>query len=261
MNTLCNMTTMSPAKRSREDTENQQQPVVGSDVISKLSRMQDALNKFIDKNWVAVRCPDDWALAVTLECSELIDSYPWKWWKSVKAAPNYDNVKIELVDILHFSLSGCMQVTAAGAGCGSDDDGATDVFSGYVGPVTDTANAIKTFRHCIRLADASKFDAVTAFVIRAANELDFNLVAYYVAKHTLNHIRQLGGYKEGTYKKVNDSGMEDNELLHKCIADITNKAAVESFEETSDEILRRVYDAFGVAATDRKTMALWLGSA
>lgn len=45
-------------------------------------------------------------LAMRQETSELIDSLNWKWWK--KMDDNWDNVKIELVDILHFWVSLCM---------------------------------------------------------------------------------------------------------------------------------------------------------
>lgn len=45
-------------------------------------------------------------LAMRQESAEAIDSLSWKWWK--KMDDNWDNVKIELVDILHFWVSMCM---------------------------------------------------------------------------------------------------------------------------------------------------------
>lgn len=45
-------------------------------------------------------------LAMRQETSELIDSISWKWWK--KMGDDWDNVKIELVDILHFWVSLCV---------------------------------------------------------------------------------------------------------------------------------------------------------
>jgi len=44
-------------------------------------------------------------LAMRQECSEAIDSLQWKWWK--KTEDDWDNIKIELVDILHFWVSMC----------------------------------------------------------------------------------------------------------------------------------------------------------
>ena len=37
----------------------------------------------------------DWKRCAYLECAELIESYPWKHWKSIDASPDYENIKIE----------------------------------------------------------------------------------------------------------------------------------------------------------------------
>ena len=44
-------------------------------------------------------------LAMRQECAEAIDSLNWKWWK--KDEEDWDNIKVELVDILHFWVSMC----------------------------------------------------------------------------------------------------------------------------------------------------------
>jgi dimeric dUTPase (all-alpha-NTP-PPase superfamily) len=44
-------------------------------------------------------------LAMRQESAEAIDSLNWKWWK--KDEEDWDNIKIELVDILHFWVSMC----------------------------------------------------------------------------------------------------------------------------------------------------------
>ena len=43
--------------------------------------------------------------ALSQESAEAIDSLNWKWWK--KDADDWDNVKVELVDMLHFWVSMC----------------------------------------------------------------------------------------------------------------------------------------------------------
>ena len=88
-------------------------------------------------------------LALKQESAEAIDSLNWKWWK--KDGDDWDNIKIELVDMLHFWVSMC---TIAGL---------------------------------------------------SAEEV----VDLYFKKNKLNHDRQDGGYKEGTYDKYKD-GVEDN---------------------------------------------------
>lgn len=225
-------------------------------ILTSLSRMQDALNRVVDRDWRVKRTADDWALACTMESSELMDSYPWKWWKNVKATPDFANVKIELVDILHFALSGAMQTEGLPQRPLPEGTAA-----GITAPLTDTPNAIATFRNVIRLADLHRFDLVTEHVVAAANDLEFNLVGYYVAKHTLNYIRQLGGYKTGEYKKV-QNGREDNELLHDAIAQVTvdEVLAEDCYVAAWDLIMVRVYDSFSIPADQRRTAAHWINS-
>lgn len=247
--------------------------VLPSSILRKLSQLQGALNSFIDKSWITNRHPDDWGLAITLESAELIDSYPWKWWKNTKAQPDIANVKVELVDILHFSLSGTMQLHANNSNNGANAKTveakqtqeeqlkAWGLSPSIVSPLIETQNAVTTFRNVIGLAKFHKFDIITEQIIASAEDLGFNLVAYYVAKHTLNVIRQLGGYKDGTYKKVN-LGKEDNEMLHEVIAGVTFEQATseESHQHVWDTIMGGVYEAFQIPENLRKQTKDWIGA-
>ena len=47
----------------------------------------------------------DFELALRQESAEAVDSLNWKWWK--KDTDDWDNVKVELVDMLHFWVSMC----------------------------------------------------------------------------------------------------------------------------------------------------------
>ncbi|OED36712.1 hypothetical protein AB834_02645 [PVC group bacterium (ex Bugula neritina AB1)] len=94
----------------------------------------------------------NYTLALQQEISEAIDSTQWKWWK--KGEDDWDNIKIELVDMLHFWVSMCQ---------------------------------------------------VAGMDAKEVKEL-------YIKKNKLNHDRQEGGYKEGTYQKYVD-GVEDNANL------------------------------------------------
>lgn len=53
-------------------------------------------------------------LAHRQEAAEAIDSLNWKWWK--KDSDDWDNIKVELVDMLHFWVSMCTV-----AGLSADD--------------------------------------------------------------------------------------------------------------------------------------------
>lgn len=54
---------------------------------------------------------DEWlrkyALAMTQEIAELVDSTNWKWWRTKVDLYDAQNIKVELVDILHFWVSAC----------------------------------------------------------------------------------------------------------------------------------------------------------
>ena len=49
----------------------------------------------------------NYALAMTQEVSELVDSTNWKWWRTKVDLFDEQNLKVELVDILHFWVSAC----------------------------------------------------------------------------------------------------------------------------------------------------------
>lgn len=243
-------------------------------ILNSLAELQDGLNAMIDPSWRTVRSLDNWGLAITMESTELLDSYPWKWWKNINATPDLANVKIELVDIFHFSLSGTMQLRSTSEElvpevsrkplkevmqvftpakeCTSDPHGVLFF------PLSDVQNAIPSFRNVIQLANAYRFDVITESIIYAAEDLGFNLVAYYVAKHTLNCIRQLGGYKDGSYVKVNN-GVEDNVLLHDCIKEFSVEDVLDDnkYVASWNRIITKVYEAFQVKESDRKSAEYW----
>ena len=52
----------------------------------------------------------DWKRCIYLEAAELVESYPWKHWKNIDATPDYENIKIELVDIWHFVMSEALRI-------------------------------------------------------------------------------------------------------------------------------------------------------
>ncbi|RNF04721.1 deoxyuridine triphosphatase [Trypanosoma rangeli] len=252
-------------------------------VLNSLFHLQDSLNAAVHPNWRETRRPDDWALAITMESSELIDSYPWKWWKSLKAPADMQNVKIEIADILHFSLSGEMQKrtgdpklckniplqtmkeqgffcrpptdagTTAASGQRTGNADKNELFDLIFFPLTNVDNAVATFRNIILLASIYRFDLITDALILVARDLDFSLVGYYVAKYTLNHIRQMKGYKEGVYVKVRD-GVEDNVLLHDCVQAIPMDELLneETYLETWIKIASSVFDAFEMPEGERQ---------
>ncbi len=70
-------------------------------------KIQDDLNKFlVGENWKDEL--EFWQLqsAIVSECGELVNSLGFKWW--TKQEEDWENAKVELVDIWHFVLSVCL---------------------------------------------------------------------------------------------------------------------------------------------------------
>lgn len=242
------------------------------ETLDKLTLLQDSLNELITPNWKANRTELDFMIASTQEMAELIDSEfsetitsedgttktvkhgtGWKWWKDNSGGITTDavdwenlhptvvaNIKIELTDLLFFTLS------QKGIGDMSDPLGDIELNNNdWVNFVTISAfNLLQQPGNALKL------------VLLLAERMDFNISAYYIAKHTLNHIRQLKGYNDGTYIKVNN-GVEDNELLHDIIAGITIIDIEKDFNSVADKIISGVYETFNVAEDDRMNVLKW----
>lgn len=69
-------------------------------MFERIILKQIELNEAITADWRQ----KDWELAIIVETAEAIDSTPWKWWKARKEV-DIDNLKIEVIDLLHFFIS------------------------------------------------------------------------------------------------------------------------------------------------------------
>jgi len=223
------------------------------ETLDKLTLLQDSLNELITPNWKEVRTELDFMVANLMESAELMDttcmvgdkkhSLNWKWWKendsnnrttdSVKWEELHPaviaNIKIELTDLLFFTLS------QKGLGDMSDPLGDIELNNNdWINFVTISAfNLLQQPGNALKL------------VLLLAEKMDFNITAYYCSKLTLNLIRQNSGYQDGTYVKVNN-GVEDNELLHEIIKDISNNDIDDKFDDVCDTIMKDTYKVFGM---------------
>jgi len=170
----------------------------------------------------------DWKRCTYLECAELIESYPWKHWKNIDAKPDYDNIKIEAVDIWHFIMSQGLEDYKRNH-LGSIDTLARNIndlpnfstfnqeikenFKNYYEQIAVVENLMKTL-----FCGESTQKLMEAF-IEVAVQSGLNLDALYklyVGKNILNKFRQDHGYKEGTYIKIWD-GQEDNVTMQNIL--------------------------------------------
>ena len=82
------------------------------DKLDAIFEMQALLNREIEeKRHLEGIHREEWLQKLTLammsEMAELLDGVNFKWWKNPKPV-NDDNVKDELVDILHFFTAACI---------------------------------------------------------------------------------------------------------------------------------------------------------
>lgn len=170
----------------------------------------------------------DWRRAAYLECAELIESYPWKHWKNINAEPDYDNIKIEAVDIWHFIMSQALQDYKL-HNLGNIEKLAENinalqnfgVFTQEIAPQgKDHYAQIETAEELIRTILCSKsthqlFESFIEVAVQSGLNLD-KLYKLYVGKNILNRFRQNHGYKEGHYIKE-WNGEEDNVVMQRIL--------------------------------------------
>ncbi len=173
--------------------------------------------------------PIDWRRCIYLETAELVDSYPWKHWKNIDANPDYENIKIEIVDIWHFVMSEALRDYKVN-GKGTIETLAEDILQlpDYEAFASDsTSKHLKVFEQIARVEDFMKIlftsnnvlDWVDNFFKMSRNlEINLNeLYKLYIGKNILNQFRQDHGYKEGTYIKE-WHGVEDNVVMQQILA-------------------------------------------
>ena len=188
-------------------------------------QLNDATNgegweKGITKNGKVI----DWKRCAYLECAELIESYPWKHWKNIDAQPDYDNIKIEAVDIWHFIMSQGLEDYKT-QNLGTLEKLAEDIrtlpnFAAFDGEIVPTKKdhyeQIKTVEVLVRvIVCGGTTKAMMAAFIEVAIQSGLNLdtlYKLYVGKNILNQFRQDHGYKEGSYIKL-WNGKEDNVIM------------------------------------------------
>jgi len=172
--------------------------------------------------------PIDWRRCMYLEAAELVDSYPWKHWKNIDAQPDYDNIKIEIVDIWHFVMSEALrdykinergdidQLTVAITGLPAYQVFASNT-TGELLDVFEQISIIESFLKSL-FTKEEILDIMDEFFKMSA-ALQVNLIALYqlyIGKNVLNKFRQDHGYKEGKYIKK-WQGVEDNVIMQKIL--------------------------------------------
>ncbi len=184
----------------------------------------------------------DWRRCIYLEAAELIDSYPWKHWKNIDAKVDYENVKIELVDIWHFVLSEMLRVNKVEAENLTLKELATkteDIISSIDAKEENNPykqiEAIESFiKELLCNFELENF-IKSYFELNVKLGLSFEeLYKLYIGKNILNQFRQDNGYKDGSYIKV-WNGKEDNVVMQEILESMPNLTPNELVQELTKE--------------------------
>lgn len=194
------------------------------EMLTLQQELNDATNGFNWENGITKNGKKiDWKRCIYLESAELVESYPWKHWKNIDALADYENIKIELVDIWHFVMSealrlykienrGSIEMLAinitAMPSCQLLLQGSSEELDNY--------EQIALIEAMIKVLFCSDdIDELIASFLTLTAKLKMNLstlYALYIGKNILNKFRQNHGYKEGNYIKE-WNGQEDNVVM------------------------------------------------
>lgn len=190
--------------------------------------LQDGMNAKVNPDWR--NAGNEWYRAIWMEASEMLEHYGWKWWK--KQEPDVMQVKLEVIDIVHFALSIRIEEGKASG------DTADVISADFSAPqLTDDIKTTIELLAKETLIDEGAHFSIIAGIMKHLDMAFDELYEIYVGKNVLNMFRQDNGYKEGTYQKV-WSGREDNEHL----ADI-----IDVLDSNSLSFKNDVYDALSEA--------------
>jgi len=170
-------------------------------------KLQTEMNGWVHENWAQQGF--EWYRAIWVEASEMLEHYGWKWWKHQQ--PDMAQVKLEVIDIVHFCLSIELEKGTP------LEDISTQISQAFAAPVA--TDEIKTTIELLAVETLKDRKAHFSIIAGLMNHLqmDFDeLYERYVGKNVLNIFRQDHGYKSGEYLKI-WNGREDNEYLENIL--------------------------------------------
>jgi len=205
-------------------------------MIAAMYNLQDTFNKTVHPQWELQNF--DWKRAIVIENAEAMGSWAWKWWK--KGTDDYNNYKVEMVDIWHFVMSMDMK-ESLDMDMQANYVGLTKPIRSWDAYIEEMIDKIDEYTPAI-IADSQFIlerldELMEATYIAAADAETLDLVdttlriwketvgtieelyKLYVGKNVLNGIRQENGYKTGEYKKL-WNGVEDNVVMMQILDEL-----------------------------------------
>lgn len=227
---------------------------------------QETLNQKLGSDWA----DKGWNFcdAMFTEATEAFNHLNWEWWRATDRMIDWDQVKLEWVDVGHFLFSEIMVRKNQNEFANILKIMQEEVLPLEEISVDSVKNSIKDFISAVLVYDSIKDEDwvrgyeelrnVTGWFLIVINELGLTLEQYYtlfIGKVCLNQLRWKNGYKKGIYSPDAYSnreyyiktwnGVEDNVWLSETAAKLnpasdTFKAELESL---LDEKYKQVYDA------------------
>lgn len=176
--------------------------------IEQLMKAQDDLNKvYAGEEWATKNY--DFLGYAAVETAELLNHHGGMFHYR-KQEPDWPQIEMELVDILHFLLSAAIQEGVAADTLLDYAEQPTGCSAAYA--VEDCAKAL--MYQCTKQETHSTFAWEEFVRLSAACNLTLEYIFNkYQLKYTLNRFRIANGSVTGEYKKVWADGREDNEHL------------------------------------------------
>ena len=178
--------------------------------IITMLQLQGEMNRWVHEDWAHQGF--EWYRAIWIEAGEMLEHYGWKWWKHQQ--PDLAQVKLEVIDIVHFMLS--QELTS-----GDDHNAIAERVAAELARPRATDD-LKTSIELLALEtlrdQRAPFDVIAGLMQHLDMDLD-ELYERYVGKNVLNIFRQDNGYKTGEYRKTWD-GREDNEWLEDILGSL-----------------------------------------
>ena len=206
----------------------------------QVCKMQDALNiKAAGVDWKTQNL--GWDTAVFTEAAEAMNHLGWEWWKQPTA--NLAQAQLEVIDILHFAISGLLVNSNGDLENLYDQlDAAFNAMEPDQVAHLQSWTAIECLKEIALNAVVDNFGFAVYLTVQAAATLGMNeneVYDMYIGKNVLNQFRKANGYKEGTYIKM-WYGREDNEYL----TEVMNSYSNEGITATAEQLTERLYETY-----------------
>ena len=175
--------------------------------LENLLESQIGLNKkFNGENWRETIEVDKLEIALSAEVSEYFESIPtkWKWWKPCE--DDIQNAYIEIVDVIHFSVTYMLL-----------EETSIDFLLQENGYLTfSTVNdmtPMRCFTAFFYNPELYNFYALINSLVDYGGLSWDKVLNIYNEKNKLNHERVDGGYMTGDYAKTDKDGDDDNRRI------------------------------------------------